>query len=100
MAIKTTMKALKENYKVYSVGYCDLQHLFNYENPVFYNSGTYGWNFDVYIFDRIAICTGYRNLGAHIDYKIVKEYEKKAHEFRGKKEDLDRLIIEFLEVIK
>ena len=100
MAIRTTMRELKQNYKVYSTGYCGLQHLFNYENPVFYNSGTYGWNFDAYIFDRVAICTGYRNLGKHIDYKLVQEFEKKALECQGKKEDLDNLILEFLEAIK
>ena len=100
MAIKTTMRELKQNYKTYNVGYCELQHLFDYETPVFYNSGTYGWNFDVYVFDRVAICTGYRNLGKYIDYKLVQEFEKKAIECQGKKEDLDSLIIEFLEAIK
>ena len=45
----TTMKYIRNNWsKVFRVGYCDLQNIFRYEEPQYYNSGVYGWNCDVY----------------------------------------------------
>jgi hypothetical protein len=82
MKYKTTAKALKDGYaKIIRVGYCDLQTLLNYEKPVAYSEGVYGWNFDVYEFDGVAIATGYRGMpskNAKEDYDIIHEYEEKA----------------------
>ena len=37
MKIKTTQKAIKANFKkIVCVGYCNLQHLLNYESPIYY----------------------------------------------------------------
>ena len=64
MKFKITKKELKENYRCVYVGYCDLQYLLRNCSPIAYNSGVYGWNYDVYTFEQystnIAICTGYR----------------------------------------
>lgn len=75
-----TRKEIVNNFsKVYSIGYGDMQYLLRYQNRIGYNSGIYGWNFDVYVVNGIAICTGYRNTpGQRIDYDILKKYEKKA----------------------
>ena len=63
---------------VYCTGYCELQYLLYRENARFYNAGTYGWNYDVYVFGDTAIVTGYRPIGDRIDYDLAAEYDKKA----------------------
>ena len=83
MKIKTTAKAIRENYgKNYrlEIGYCDMQYLLRYDNPIGYTCGIYGWNFDLYDINGIAICTGYRGMpsGKNFDYSIVHKYEEKA----------------------
>ena len=71
-------------FRVYYVGYCDLQCLLRSETPVFYNAGVYGWNWDGYLlFDRsgrmIIINTGYRNMtGRKIPWEIAKKYNDLA----------------------
>lgn len=80
----TTMKYIRNNWtKVFRVGYCDLQNIFRYEEPQYYNSGVYGWNCDVYCdFARdIAITTGYRNMaGRNIPSEILEKYDAIAKE--------------------
>lgn len=98
MKYKTTAKAVKEGYHtIVSVGYCELQCLLSYKSPIAYTCGYYGWNFDVYDIDGIAIVTGYRGMpsrNSKVDYKTVREYEQKA---AGKTADeKDALIKEFL----
>lgn len=76
--IKTSMKTIKNGYKkVFRAGYCDLQFIFNNDYPVYYNSGVYGWNCDIYVdYKRdIAISTGYRNMiGDCIPSEILRKY--------------------------
>jgi hypothetical protein len=99
MKYKTTAKELKEGYHtIISVGYCELQFLLKYENPVAYSKGVYGWNFDVYDFEGVAIVTGYRGMpskNSKMDiYYLAREYDKKA---QGKsKEENQKLIKEFI----
>lgn len=81
MKFKTTQKAVKEGYRnIIRVGYCDLQYLLYYKNPVAYTCGVYGWNADIYDIGRgSAICTGYRTFGdIRPDYELIREYDKKA----------------------
>ena len=90
--IKTTMKYVQNVWgNVYRCGYCDLQYIMKYEDPIYYNSGVYGWNCDVYCdFKRnIAITTGYRNMrGRVIPHEIIDRYSDIAKEIvengRGK----------------
>ncbi len=98
MKYKTTAKELKAGYyKIISVGYCELQTLLQYKSPVAYSAGTYGWNFDVYDINGIAIVTGYRPMPSQhskVSYDLVREYEQKA---QGKTSNqLDVLINEFV----
>lgn len=94
MKYKTTVKALKNGYyTIISAGYCDLQCLLDMESPVAYSAGTYGWNFDVYAFDGVAICTGYRGMPSQNDrgdYMLTREYEAKAE---GKTAEEKRALI-------
>lgn len=82
MKLKTTAKAIKESYKkCYSVGYCDLQFLLSHIEPLYYHAGVYGWDYDVYIINDVAIFTGYRCPSSgikSIPYEVAKEYENKA----------------------
>ena len=77
---RVSMLEITRHYiNIYRVGYCKLQPIFNYLEPVYYNSGIYGWNCDIYIYNNIVITTGYRNLrGQRIPDAILKKYNKKA----------------------
>ncbi len=99
MKYLTTAKAIKNGYyRIIDVGYCELQSLLSYKSPVSYAKGYYGWNFDVYDIDGVAIATGYRNMpskNSKADYQLIKEYEDKS---QGKTaEEKDALIKEFIE---
>jgi len=113
MRVKVSRKQIAENYYCISVGYCELQHLFMFQNSPYYNSGVYGWNFDVYAFEfrgcNVAITTGYRGMidnckGNKCTYETYREFDNKAaliltDNSRNKKEQLDALIQEFLTVV-
>lgn len=75
--IKLKEKEVKENYKCYSIGYCEAQDLLSLEGVNFYTAGVYGWNADIYIFGNTAIVTGYRPFGESLDFDIVNKYNKK-----------------------
>jgi hypothetical protein len=105
-----TRKEINQNFnKVFAVGYCDLQTLLCRCNRVGYNSGIYGWNYDVYALDNgnIAICTGYRSMpGKSIDYTLIKKYEDKARallltttytEYAKTNKKLEKLIKQFID---
>ena len=110
--MKITRKEIINNFnKVYCVGYCELQHLLRTSNKVGYNSGIYGWNYDIFSLDNgnVAICTGYRGMpGVRIDYNITEKYEAKArviiedystsYETRQKK--IEKLVKKFIEEIQ
>ena len=98
MKYKTTEKEVKQGYhKIIAVGYCDLQSLLSYRSPDAYTCGLYGWNFDVYDIDGVAIATGYRGMpdkNSNASYKLIREYEDKS---QGKTaEEKELLIKEFI----
>lgn len=84
MKIKTTNKYIKTIWRnVYRCGYCDLQYIMKGTDPVYYNCGVYGWNYDVYCdYKRnIAITTGYRNMtGERIPSELIEKYSNIAKE--------------------
>ena len=105
---KTSMKNIVNRYnKVFYMGYCDLQYIMKYEEPMYYNCGVYGWNCDIYVdfeYD-IAITTGYRNMrGVRIPSDIYNKYNDKAKEilqnmwkipYDELKEKMDKNVNEF-----
>jgi len=112
MRTQVTRKNLSENYYCVSVGYCELQHLLSFEYSPYYTAGTYGWNFDAYVFNHkgmnVAITTGYRgmidNCKNKCTYETCREYDKRASEIlsddKGNyRERLSVLIAEFLGVV-
>lgn len=82
--IKTTNKYIKTVWNnVFRCGYCDLQYIMKGEEPVYYNCGVYGWNYDVYCdYKRnIAITTGYRNMtGRPMPEGLIEKYSNIAKE--------------------
>lgn len=109
MKMKVTRKEIMNNFvKVVYVPYCEASTLLRYASPIGYNAGVYGWNFDLYAFGNVAVCTGYRNLpGTRANN--YREYEKKARkildrpvqyvdEYKTKvRKPIERLLKEFIE---
>lgn len=103
-----TRKGIKENYFTYEAGYCELQYLLRYKNAIGNNLGIYGWNCDIYIFDDIAITTGYRPFGERINPALTKKYEEKARKifdnydlsYEQKKKKVNKLLEKFIEEVK
>lgn len=114
MSIKATRKELKETFDCIGCGYCNAQYLLNYESPIFYNYGVYGWNFDGYILrhsitgQKLLLTTGYRNIIhndiAQNDYEIISKYNKLAEVRLAQspypsREEMQQLINELIEEI-
>jgi hypothetical protein len=80
MKFKTTRKAITNGYKtIVSIGYCNAQHLFRYEDPIAYTTRAEGWGADVYQVGSVAIVTGYAPFGnIRPDYDLVRKYDREA----------------------
>lgn len=111
MKYKTTQKAIRNGYQtIIKIGYCAAQNLLNFENPIAYTSGVNGWNADIYdIGGGVAIVTGYNPFGnVSPPYDKIKEYENRGEKIRynnsltwqEQREQLQRLIIEFVKEVK
>ena len=106
MKFKTSTKQIKSSYQdCISAGYCDLQYLLNFEKPKAYTCGVYGWNYDVYEIEGVAICIGYRGMPGRRAVGI-REYEKKAMDvlynpaISDKRAAVTQLLYEFIELQK
>ena len=79
--IKVTKKEMRDNYLILGAGYCNMQFLLNYQKPVAYSAGVYGWACDYYDVNGIVISTGYSYINTknmRNDYNLINKYEKKA----------------------
>lgn len=65
--------------KIVTVGACELQDLLSGADPIGYNVGLYGWNYDVYIIGSVGILTGYRVPDKYPRAAKAKEYKRKAY---------------------
>lgn len=89
MKQNTTLTELKKmtkmlNAKSFSAGYGTIQNLVKNEDAVAYNSGTLGWNYDVYLFTykgkQILIATGVRTPNfKNVSSKLCKKYNDLAY---------------------
>lgn len=101
MKTRTTEKEMKQIYgkNLLKVGYCNLQSLLRFEEPVFYTAGSYGWNSDFYTFyidsEPVCISTGYRPIGSKVAYSLLDKYERKAMRLETK-EEVTELLYEFI----
>ena len=64
--------------KIVTAGYCDLQYLLDGIDPVGYNAGNSGWNYDVYIIGNVGILTGYRVPNKYPRAEKIEGYEQEA----------------------
>lgn len=81
MKTRTLQKHVRAEFStIIKVGYCRLQHLLNYENPIAYTTNAYGWAADVYdVGNGVAIVTGYAPFGrVQPDYNLCKDYDARA----------------------
>lgn len=92
-----------------ALSYCQCQtvlDMFGYDYKVGYNSGIYGWNYDLYRVNRVDIVTGY-----NVPYSQYNNKERKnklvalENKIRKTKicfseEDYKKLQKEFLEIFK
>ena len=100
--IKATKTEMRQNYRILSVGYCDMQHLLAYETPISYSAGVYGWSCDYYYIQDVVVSTGYSPINSKNmkeDYKLIREYEKKARECNTR-EETQKLLNELIERLK
>ena len=106
MKYRTTKKEVNTGYEnKICVGFCNLQYLLGYENPIAYTARREGWGADIYDFGNTAIVTGYAPFGnIRPGYDVCKRYETEAEKIRynyslsweDQKERLNQLIKEFI----
>lgn len=108
MKIKTTQKAVKESHiKVIKIGYCGLQNLLTFEDPIAYTCGREGWKADIYSIGTTAIVTGYAPFGNKVSYDLYSGYDIKAAEvlanvklpYEDRKAKVTALLHEFIEAV-
>ncbi|QRG86054.1 hypothetical protein [Bulleidia sp. zg-1006] len=103
MKLKTTKKEIEKNYgKIIKVGYCRLQSLLNYKNPIAYTCGREGWHADIYDINGIAIVMGYKPFGNITpDYDTCRKYEVKAEKYlySGLASSVEMLLDEFIQEV-
>lgn len=93
MKIKTTQKAIKENYSnILAVGYAEYYNLLDKYKADCYTSGGYGWNANIFLNDKTdtAIVTGYRTFGNRLSDEqlaIFKKYDNKAKKLKERFND-------------
>lgn len=78
MKFRTTTKHIKENYsKIISVRNGQLYTLLKNHNAIAYTTGAYGWKYDLYDIEGVAICVG--NYGMPTKYSNnARKYEDTA----------------------
>lgn len=100
--IKATKREMRQNYQIASIGYCDAQHLLNYESPFAYTCGINGWGADYYNIEGVLICTGYDTISTKnlkFDYETVRKFDALAQKADTKKQ-VDRILKRFIKEIK
>ena len=91
MKYKITQKETKQSFvKVFKVRYCEIKSIEYFLSPAAYNSGIYGWNYDLFAFGEYAICTGYRPIGAETDENFVKVINDIANDCKRKYEHYNK----------
>ena len=108
--IKATKKDMRDNYFIIGFGYCQADWLLNYEKPIAYSSGVYGWECDYYDIEGVFISTGYSPLSDKntlASYKMIKSYNDKANliisnggNYEQKRDAVKLLLIEFVREAK
>lgn len=64
--------------KIVTARACELQDLLSGVDPIGYNAGICGWNYDVYVIGDVCILTGYQVLKKYPRAEKIEEYEREA----------------------
>lgn len=106
MKIKTTKKAVKNNYNhIIGIGYCNAQYLLGFAKEFGYSAGSNGWACDYYDVNGVCISTGYSYIhGVKYDYDMLNKYELEAQSIRldnsltweVKEEKINQLLKDFV----
>ena len=105
MKIKTTRNELTAlGLPIIKIPYCGCQTLVNFQEPIAYNAGAYGWNYDVYKINNTLLVTGRTMpINGH-PAKYFDEFEKRAkrinnsyQEFDKRKANVDSVLIEWIQ---
>jgi len=91
---KISVNYLKKQYGVTEKQFfsgdfsCCLYSLFHNMERYGYNSGIYGWNYDIFKIDDYYFVTGYRypSISQHLDYNKLKNLDKR---FKKQQETLN-----------
>ena len=95
---------------VISINYCAAQTLLKGIEPigVYYSNAT-GWKADIYVFEGVAIVTGYQPFGnVKPSRSVINRFEEKARfivdewnkrRFPGLKHDLNECLHDFIKVV-
>lgn len=82
MKYLTTKKAVRAGYvHIIGTGYCSLQNLLYFRDPVAYSTRAEGWACDYYGFGNTVISTGYAPLttvNATVSYDRIQYYDDRA----------------------
>ena len=78
--VRNQVYNLNGTNKIITIGYCKLDRILKYFNPIGYNAGIYGWNYDVYDLLGYTFVTGYRPIGNLTDYNLIKKYNELGKE--------------------
>ena len=85
---------------IINTGYRGLQKLLVYHEPIGYNAGYWGWNWDVYLVDGIYILDAYRNVPASAirpHYKLMQEYNNLG--YGASEEEREELLKQFIKEV-
>ena len=112
MKLKATKRDVKARYNyIAKIGYCNAQHLLNYEEPFAYSERTEGWACDYYDIDGVLISTGYAPIeskNTKCDYDTVRKYDEMAEKiaynydlkYEEQKVQVEDLLQQFISEIK
>ena len=98
---------MRQNYHIISAGYCSLQTLLRYSEPVAYSTRAEGWACDYYDIDNVIISTGYSPISSkntNVSYELIKKYETKARkiendynvDYKVRKQKINKLLKKFI----
>lgn len=91
---RNEIKSFQDNIRY--AGYCEIQSLISVAERNGYNSGVYGWNYDVYFFPGLTIITGYSPFNCkHLE--CCEKYEQKARKLTSY-DDRKKLLNEFIKL--
>ena len=99
MKFKTTKKAMQNNYNtILKVGYCNIQNLLKYQEPIAYSTRAEGWACDYYKVGNVIISEGYSPIGKPVNYDLQQKYNNAAAKLGWEqKEEVYNLLLQFVE---